>query len=241
MRAAKPPDAPRWPAPRLTAAPRACGAVGHTVHGVAVSNDGHVYVCDRDRGLLFVHLTDGTFVQQIEIGELFVLSMGPDAPRGIMAQLGFSGPWGLAFSPDADQTYLFLSSPDQMILILDRASMNLLTTVGETGVAPGFFNSMHSPSSNSDGDIFVTEIGHGRIQKFTNKGLASAPRYAHLPTFNATPPPNVGPRYASGLAFGVWVLHTGCPGSDIIKGVGNTILGWFLDADKECTPDSWTW
>lgn len=40
---------------------------GNTVHCVMVSVDRHVYVCDRDRGLLHVHKTDSSFVREVSI------------------------------------------------------------------------------------------------------------------------------------------------------------------------------
>ena len=211
---------------------------GRTVHGVAVSNDGFVYVCDRNRGLIFVHRTDGTFVQGLELVSL-PTGVPPSPMRSIFPM--FAGPWGVDFSPDAEQKYLYLATIDQMIFILDRASMSLLTTIGGTGVGPGFFNNMHSIATNSDGDVFVSEIAHGRVQKFKNLGETTFPKYAHLPPYTETPPPQPGPRYTGGAALAVGLMHLGCPGSDLLKPPFSTIFGAFIDAEKECTNDSWLW
>jgi len=216
---------------------------GRTVHGVAVSDDGFVYVCDRDRGLLHVHKTDGTFVQEVDVGSMFDLS-NPGATRGTFALLGFSGPWGVAFSPDVEQKYLYLSTPDQQIFIIERSTMGLLTTLGGAGVTPGLFNGMHSIASNSDGDVFVSEISHGRVQKFKNLGEATFPKYAHMDTYSAPPGPQKGPIYGTmtTMGLGVKLLHFGCPASTILPGPANAMLGAFIDPEKDyCSDHSWEW
>jgi hypothetical protein len=56
--------------------------------------------------------------------------------------------------------------------ILDRQSLEVLTTFGEGGRQPGEFYGVHSIAVDSKGNFFTTETYRGqRVQKFTYKGL----------------------------------------------------------------------
>jgi hypothetical protein len=59
------------------------------------------------------------------------------------------------------------------IYILERKSMQLLTSFGDGGRQPGQFYGAHSIAVDSQGNIYTTETWEGkRIQKFVNRGLA---------------------------------------------------------------------
>jgi hypothetical protein len=57
--------------------------------------------------------------------------------------------------------------------IVDRASLEVLTTFGEGGRQPGEFYGVHSIATDSKGNIYTTETYRGqRVQRFVYKGLA---------------------------------------------------------------------
>jgi DNA-binding beta-propeller fold protein YncE len=128
------------------------------VHCAEPSNDGLVYVCDRPNDRIQVFQTNGTFVQ-----EVFV------APE----TLGDGSTWDIAFSRDPEQTYIYLADGKNMkIYIIERATMEILTSFGDGGRQPGQFFAVHSIATDSDGNIYTTETYEGkRVQKFVYKGL----------------------------------------------------------------------
>ena len=128
------------------------------VHCVAVSNDGLVYVCDRKNNRLQVFRKDGTFV-----AEQFW------AKR----TLGDGAVGDVAFSRDPQQKYLYVSDPsNQKIYIVDRVTLQTLTSIGDGGRQPGQFYSVHSIFTDSTGNLYTAETRRGqRLQKFVYKGL----------------------------------------------------------------------
>ena len=58
------------------------------------------------------------------------------------------------------------------IYILDRESLEILTSFGDGGRQPGQFFAVHSIATDSKGNIFTTETYEGkRVQKFKYQGL----------------------------------------------------------------------
>jgi DNA-binding beta-propeller fold protein YncE len=128
------------------------------VHCAQPSLDGFVYVCDRPNDRIQVFRKDGTFVR-----ELFV------APR----TLGDGSTWDIAFSKDPEQKYIYLADGKNMkVYIIERATMEILTSFGDGGRQPGEFFAVHSIATDSHGNIYTTETYEGkRVQKFVYKGL----------------------------------------------------------------------
>jgi DNA-binding beta-propeller fold protein YncE len=129
------------------------------VHCAQLSNDGLLYVCDRANDRIQVFKPDGTFVKEMFIEK---------------ATLGSGSAWEIAFSKDPQQKFIYLSDGENdRIHILDRDSLELLTTFGEGGRQPGEFYGVHSIATDSKGNIFTAETYRGqRVQKFVYKGLA---------------------------------------------------------------------
>ena len=127
------------------------------VHCAELSLDRLLYVCDRVNDRIQVFEPDGTFVQ-----ELFVAK----------DTLGAGSVWDIAFSRDAGQRYLYLADGvNEKIYIIDRVSMQLLSSFGDGGRQPGQFYGAHSIMTDSHGNIYVTETFEGkRVQKFVYKG-----------------------------------------------------------------------
>ena len=132
------------------------------VHCSEISNDGLVYVCDRAADRVQVFQKDGTFVDEF-IFASHTLSQGST--------------WDIDFSPDPEQTYMYLADGQNMkVYIIERASMEVLTAFGDGGRQPGMFFAVHSLAVDSDGNLYTTETYEGsRIQKFVYKGIGPVP------------------------------------------------------------------
>jgi hypothetical protein len=129
------------------------------VHCADLSHDGLLYVCDRVNDRMQVFKTDGTFVK-----EAFFYKN----------TLGDGSVWDIAFSKDPQQKYIYLADgSNEKIHILDRESLEVLTSFGDGGRQPGEFYAVHSIATDSKGNIFTTETYRGqRVQKFVYKGMA---------------------------------------------------------------------
>lgn len=128
------------------------------VHCAEPSHDGLVYVCDRVNNRVQVFRKDGTFVQ-----EIFV------KPNS----LGDGSVWDISFSPDPEQTFIYLADgTNRKIFIIERETMEILTNFGAGGRNPGQFFAVHGLITDSKGNIYTTETYEGkRVQKFTYKGM----------------------------------------------------------------------
>jgi len=129
------------------------------VHCAMLSDDGLLYVCDRLNDRIQVFKPDGTFVKEAFIEK---------------ATLGSGAAWDIAFSRDKDQKYIYLADGENdRVHILDRQSLEVLTSFGEGGRQPGEFYGVHSIATDSKGNIYTTETWRGqRVQRFLYKGLA---------------------------------------------------------------------
>ncbi|MBL8221592.1 MAG: hypothetical protein JNL62_20325 [Bryobacterales bacterium] len=129
------------------------------VHGVILANDGLLYVCDRTNDRIQVFKTDGTFVKETWVAR---------------ETLGDGSAFDVALSRDPQQKYLYVADGSNMkIHVLDRQSLEILTTFGSGGRQPGMFYAVHSIATDSKGNIYTTETYRGqRVQKFVFKGLA---------------------------------------------------------------------
>ena len=129
------------------------------VHCAQLSDDGLLYVCDRVNDRIQVFKPDGTFVKEafIETGTL-----------------GSGSAWDIAFSRDPQQKYIYLADGENdRVHILDRGSLEILTSFGEGGRQPGEFYGVHSIATDSKGNIYTAETYRGqRVQRFIYKGLA---------------------------------------------------------------------
>jgi NHL repeat len=115
------------------------------VHSIKVSNDGTVYVADRSNQRIHVFTAAGKFVKELMIGS-----------RGQTAA-------GLAFSPDAQQQFLYVANlGDSQIVIVNRKTLEIVGTFGSAGAAPGQFQTLHHLAVDSKGNIYTAEIGRGR-------------------------------------------------------------------------------
>src|SRR3984957_16449856 len=128
------------------------------VHCAELAHDDLLYVCDRVNDRIQVFKPDGTFIKEKFINK---------------DTLGSGSVWDIAFSKDAQQKYIYLADGENdKVHILDRDSLEVLTSFGDGGRQPGEFYGVHSIATDSKGNIYTTETYRGqRVQKFVYKGL----------------------------------------------------------------------
>jgi DNA-binding beta-propeller fold protein YncE len=133
------------------------------VHCADLSKDGFLYVCDRQHDRVQVFRPDGTFVK-----EGFILKN----------TRGSGSVWDIAFSRDPQQRFLYIADGgNAKVHIVDRASLQHLTSFGDGGRQPGQFFGVHSVATDSKGNLYTTETYEGkRLQKFVYKGLGAVTR-----------------------------------------------------------------
>ena len=133
------------------------------VHCAELSNDGFLYVCDRPNDRVQVFTKEGKFVKEAFIAK---------------KTMGDGSVWDIAFSKDPQQKYLYLADgKNEKVYVIQRDTLQILTSFGDGGRQPGQFFGVHSIASDSKGNIYTTETYEGkRLQKFVYKGLRPVPR-----------------------------------------------------------------
>jgi DNA-binding beta-propeller fold protein YncE len=134
------------------------------VHCVSIANDGLVYVCDRANDRIQVFRKDGTFVKEAFLAK---------------RTLGDGSVFDIAFSREPEQKYLYVADgSNDKIHVLQRDTLEVLTTFGDGGRQPGQFYAVHSIATDSKGNIFTAETRRGqRVQRFVYRGLAPVTKH----------------------------------------------------------------
>jgi DNA-binding beta-propeller fold protein YncE len=132
------------------------------VHCVERSNDGLVYVCDRQADRLQVFNPDGKFVKEAWFAKNTLAS---------------GSTWDIAFSKDPQQRYIYLADgTNEKVRIVVRETLQEVTNFGDGGRQPGQFFGVHSIATDSKGNIYTTEKYEGkRVQEFVYKGIGAVP------------------------------------------------------------------
>lgn len=132
------------------------------VHCAEPSQDDLIYVCDRGADRIQVFKPDGTFVEEKQI-----------LPETLVQ----GSVWDIAFSKDAEQKYMYVADgQNHRVHVVERATLDVLTTFGDGGRQPGQFFAVHSIATDSKGNVYTTETYNGRrLQKFTYQGLKPVP------------------------------------------------------------------
>jgi DNA-binding beta-propeller fold protein YncE len=129
------------------------------VHCAQISKDNMMYVCDRQNNRIQVFTPEGKYIK-----ENFYLKN----------TLSAGSAWDIAFSRDPQQRFIYLADGQNMkVHIIERQSLQLLTSFGDGGRQPGQFFGVHSVATDSRGNLYTTETYEGkRVQRFMFKGLA---------------------------------------------------------------------
>ena len=117
------------------------------VHAIRVSNDGNVYVADREYERVHAYSIDGRFLRQ------YVHHDGTFARN-------------VAFSHDPGQRFLYVGGDDE-IFILNRATLEIVGEIKPDGLRSGG----HQIATDSKGNLYVAQTGRG-IQKLTFTGMS---------------------------------------------------------------------
>jgi len=123
------------------------------VHCVRVSNDGLVYVCDRQNNRIQVFQKDGKFVKEFQVDK---------------ATLQNGAVWDLVLSEDKDQRFIFVADgANGQVSTLSRETGAMLGQWGRHGRQPGQFKWIHNIAIDQKGNLYTAEVGFGRrVQKF---------------------------------------------------------------------------
>ncbi len=140
-----------------------------TVHDVAISKDGLVYVGDRGGKRVQVFKADGTYIAQVWI-DRWCLQVTRTCGNGQTAG-------SVAFSADRQQRFLYVGSRSPArVLVFDRKTLKMITSFGRAGIGPAEFDDLHEITTDSSGNLYVCEVEDGRrIQRFVFKGIVTVP------------------------------------------------------------------
>jgi DNA-binding beta-propeller fold protein YncE len=99
---------------------------------------------------------------------------------------------GLAFSPDKEQQFLYISDyGNSHVVVVDRKKLEILYQFAKRGAEPGNFQGIHHIAVDSKGNLYAAEVAPGaRAQKFVFKGFSST-----MPA-NALTPADLAPKPA---------------------------------------------
>ncbi len=126
---------------------------GRPVHCVRLSKGNLVYVCDRTNNRVQVFRKDGTFVSEAFFERQTLLN-------GSVSEL--------AFSPDANQTFIYMvDGVNNELRVIERATNATLARFGRPGRFAGQFHVVHNIAVDQQGNVYTTEVNTGqRVQKF---------------------------------------------------------------------------
>lgn len=137
-----------------------------TVHCMSVSNDGLVYVCNRENSKIQIYDKMGKLSRTLEF------PWKPDTPPadGKIKESG-GAVVALDFSHDASQTFLYVINQNNGVIeVIERETGKILSTFGRIGHFPGEFDQPHGIAVDSDENVYVAENRGKRVQKFKMVG-----------------------------------------------------------------------
>jgi DNA-binding beta-propeller fold protein YncE len=146
--------------------------VFNSVHGIKVSNDGLVYVGDRNHRRVQVFTLDGKYVAQVFVNPT---EKSPPVDGKNAADHMTAG--SLAFSPDPAQRFLYVGDyGNGHVHIVDRKALRVVGKFGEMSGKPGDFRGLHALAADSKGNLWTAEtqprpVG-SRVQRFIFKGVS---------------------------------------------------------------------
>ena len=147
-----PVDLYNCPPPSLNSVPSGEGPQQFSIaHAIRVSEDGLVYLADRENRRVQVFTIEGKFVKQLVKGEI------PFARD-------------LAFSADPEQQFLYVGGGPELVVV-DRKTLEIVESIKGAGVLGGG----HQMATDSKGNIYTAQTNRG-LQKLAFKGMSAASR-----------------------------------------------------------------
>ena len=123
------------------------------ITGIAVDNNGYLYIADYD-----LHC-----IQKFTMSGKFVSQLGSEGT----AEGQFSGPYGLALS-QSELLFVCDSYNDRLQVFWNE---QFYYTFGQYGEVPGYFNEPRDLTLNTNEDqLFITDCNDHRVQVFTPNG-----------------------------------------------------------------------
>ena len=121
--------------------------------GVAVDEDGNIYVADKESHRLFKFNSDGKFVKTV------------GGRGGRTGQFDF--PYGIALSKD---NKLFVCDCDNHRIQVFDTNLKFISCFGKEGRGEGEFNYPFDLTFDPAGDVYVTDSNSHRVQVFSQNG-----------------------------------------------------------------------
>jgi DNA-binding beta-propeller fold protein YncE len=133
-----------------------------TVHCMIGSNDGMVYVCNRENARIQLYDKQGNFLKNIEV-PWQPITPGQD---GKMRWFGGASV-AMDFSRDANQSLIFIiNQQNSQVEIIERLSGKPLASFGSIGKLPGQFDQIHGIAVDSKNNVYLAENRGRRVHKF---------------------------------------------------------------------------
>ena len=135
-----------------------------TVHGVKVSNDGLVYVADRNNQRIQVFTLEGEYLKQGFVNRNESSDLGPAGGRTVS---------GIAFSADDQQRFIYVADySNSHVTIVERETLTVVDSFGARSPEPGDFDGIHNLAVDSRGNLYTAESNpNNRVQKFVFSGV----------------------------------------------------------------------
>jgi DNA-binding beta-propeller fold protein YncE len=133
-----------------------------TVHCMTVSNDGFVYVCNREGAKIQVYDKMGKLAKTLELPWKPATQPADGKPKESGGAVV-----AMDFSHDANQTLLYVINQNNGVIeIVERQTGKIVSSFGRVGHFPGEFDQPHGIAIDSEGNVYVAENRGKRVQKF---------------------------------------------------------------------------
>jgi DNA-binding beta-propeller fold protein YncE len=133
-----------------------------SVHCLALSRGGEVYVCNRTGSRVEIYDKQGRLLRNLATPWTPVTPPADGKPQ----ETGGSAV-SVDFSPDAAQKWVYvMNQNDGRVDIYDRVSGKWLSSFGRPGTMIGQMNQAHGIAVDSKGNVYVSENRGRRIMRF---------------------------------------------------------------------------
>ena len=130
-----------------------------------MSEDGLVYVADRNNQRIQVFTLDGKYLNQGFVDRNESSDPGPTGGRTVS---------GIALSADKGQQFIYVADySNSHVVIVRRKTLEVIGSFGTRSPKAGDFQGVHNLAVDSKGNLYTAESDPGnRAQKFVFKGVS---------------------------------------------------------------------